>query len=306
MYNEEQKIRFLNSIDLNKYPPNYWERIFERSWAREVKYKKDLYDFNISELTEFFKLIDSKSYKYLNVLRINLTHYVEWALSNALVKDGQNHLLEFTDRLTMSCVSTAKLDGTYITREQLNDLVKAVENYVDKFVFYAIFEGILGKAGEDVLNLKMSDINENNKTARLLNGTVIPVSEYFIELSRMANSQQIYCNAVGNEYTLEETNTIYRSSNVGKKGKDTKMSSKFTAMANVIAKNSALNGYNLSPSSLYKSGLLQMINDLKEENSCTAEEVLYNSDLFEILRNKYKFNEKIRKSFLLNYESYLK
>ena len=32
LYNESIKKRFLDSIDLEKYPPNWWDRVFDKSY----------------------------------------------------------------------------------------------------------------------------------------------------------------------------------------------------------------------------------------------------------------------------------
>ena len=67
LYNESIKKRFLNSIDLEKYPPNWWDRVFDKSYIFEELYHRDLYDFstlNLFELFNFFFFLNNNSFVF--------------------------------------------------------------------------------------------------------------------------------------------------------------------------------------------------------------------------------------------------
>ena len=49
IYNKELKERFLNTLDLEQYPPRWWERIFEKSYRFESDKNKDLYEWVFSD-----------------------------------------------------------------------------------------------------------------------------------------------------------------------------------------------------------------------------------------------------------------
>ena len=53
-YNAEQKQRWIESIQLEQYPMNYWDVAFTHSYPYEEELGKDLYNFNKVEIKNMY------------------------------------------------------------------------------------------------------------------------------------------------------------------------------------------------------------------------------------------------------------
>jgi len=290
-YNNKQKERFLAAIDKGQYPDLYWERLFEKTGEREQHHKKDLCDFTRQEAIEVLKWFGSSSYKTLNVIKLNIEKYVNWCLVNTLVSDNQNHFTELDNEIINLCVDLSKAKRMIISKDKFMECINLMDNDVDKYVYMALFEGVSGTKLADLINLKMSDIDESNKTATLSSGKTIPISQQFIDICKAANEQKIQVTKDGRKYKLESAYTIY------KRRVDSIADSQHTIQRTI--KRLSIDGYDLTAKSIIKSGLIDMINELAIENNCTAEDVLYNKDLFDKIQSKYEFNPVTKKRFLL-------
>lgn len=72
--------------------------------------------------------------------------------------------------------------------------VEKFENAVDKFIIIGIFYGLAGesKGGEQLLNIKVSDVDFEKKTISLMDGSVVVIDEYLEKITADAISQSVY------------------------------------------------------------------------------------------------------------------
>lgn len=199
VYNQEGKEIFLDSININKYPFRWWERLFEKTIELEEKNQKDLYNFTTPEILELYKFLDVKSLESLMIYNINLVKYGDWALMNNLSIDGQNHFSEIDNELLADCINPIGVNKSVITEEQLEDILRQLDNAMDKYVFYALWEGIKGKEYSEILELRMVDINEATKEVSLSSGRIIKVSDRFIAIAKEADQQTTYISYSGDK-----------------------------------------------------------------------------------------------------------
>jgi len=296
-YNKDQKNRFLETIDKKQYSELHWERLFEKTGEREQHYKKDLCNFTKQQAIEVLKWFGSSSYKTLNVLKLDLEKYVGWCLANTLVTDNQNHFSELDDKIINLCVDTSKMKQMIISQDKFTDFINVLDNDIDKYVYMALYEGISRTKLVDLLNLKMSDIDESNMTATLSSCKIIPVSKRFINICKLANEQEFRVTQDGRKCNLENSLTIY-------KRRVTTTEDNYRIIQRLI-RTIKIDGYNLTTKSITTSGLINMINELAEKNHCTGEEVLYNKDLFKKIHNKYNLDPYTKKGFILRYSDFL-
>ena len=183
VYNLETKKRFLNSIDLSQYPPRWWERVFEKSYGFENIRQKDLYSFTVSEILEFYKFLDIGTITPLIVYNSNLIKYAQWALNENLITDGQNHFDELINESLYTCINKSKINASILSHEQFMELIHTkIKNEQDKYVFFCLYEGIKGKDYQEIIDLKLSDIDEKNSVAHLSTGREVYVSQDFINI----------------------------------------------------------------------------------------------------------------------------
>ena len=304
VYNQEGKEIFLDSININKYPFRWWERLFEKTIELEEKNQKDLYNFTTPEILELYKFLDVKSLESLMIYNINLVKYGDWALMNNLSIDGQNHFSEIDNELLADCINPIGVNKSVITEEQLEDILRQLDNAMDKYVFYALWEGIKGKEYSEILELRMVDINEATKEVSLSSGRIIKVSDRFIAIAKEADQQTTYISYSGDKIVkrpLIPANTIYKDKH-NSHGADRPRTIYGLVLRSI--KKLGLSNY-LSINSIYYSGFIYHLNKIATANNITVEQVLANNTLHKEVVYKYNFNISIRKRFLLKYRNFL-
>ena len=215
MYNEDLKKRYIDTKESEVVlAPNFLKNTFTKTEPFEEKLNKDVSSWTRKEIEEFYKYIDVSSLESLNLLHSNLSQYTNWCLTETLVPDGQNHFQELDSKALLPCVNTDLLHRSIITWEELVEKVDTIRNYTDRYIFYAMFEGMGGDKFEEITKAKLSDIDDH--TIRLCTGRTISVSSKFIEASENAASEAEYItngkggSEIANDFTEEDDGLIFR------------------------------------------------------------------------------------------------
>ena len=303
VYNQEIKDRFIDEIGVDKYPYRWWERVFEKVYKFEEKYQKDFYSFTTNEILEFYKYLNLKSMSSLIVYNANLTHYGAWALQNNMILDGQNHFYEIDSKLLSTCVDKMFIANSVITYEQLIHSFNQFNSHMDKYLVFALFEGIKGKDFSEITDLRIEDIDKENKLAHLSSGRIIPVSNEFINICVLANNEVGY-EIGGKKKTFVDTGYIYKQTNKGKGVK--KSQSVYRRIINTL-------GYlgidsHVTPNNIMSSGMLHYVRKKAEELGISARDFLnskeYKDEVDKIFA-KYNFNRLVKARFILQYEDFM-
>ena len=303
MYNNNDKIRFTATINLDQYPERYWELVFEKSEQLEEMYNKDLYNFTKKEIIGFYKYLDSKSLDYLMVMNLNLIKYAQWALQETLIVDGQNHFAEITNNELSECVNKFGINESIITKERLSELLNKIHAAKEKFIIIALFEGIKGVKYQEIVHANIKDINITKNTMKLCTGRTVEVSNDLIRIAKEADAEVEYISPKGKKYTLygepgglckyvrQDISEENRGDVVGK------------TIRNVLDTIGASKYITIN--SIFTSGLIHKINQFAERDGSSAEEVLSNPDHIKYLENQYGWNYMIKKRFILKYKDFL-
>lgn len=300
-YNKSIKERFLNILEVEKYPPGWWERVFDKSYVFEELYKRDLYDFSTSNLIDFFKYLDLANINNLIVYKLNLTKYAEWAVSENLVADNQIHFNELTMEILNSCISKARIGNAIISYEKLKNI--SFVNKQDKFVFWSIFEGIKGKDYEEIINMKIEDIDGSAHTVSLCTGRTIKVSPEFIDAAQGAWNETEYI-------TLKDADIVLPlfGDYVFKEKRMSRGIDKPRSVYNTIVRNinyfPELSG-DVTARSIRDSGLIHYLNDRADNYEMSVAELFYDLPHCKDIVDKYGFNILTRKKWMMMYEEYL-
>ena len=304
VYNKDFKERFLTDININQYPPRWWERVFEKVYPFEKQKDKDLFEFTTPEIIEFYKFLDVSSLESLIVYNANLTKYGQWALNNNLINDNQNHFSELDNDVLFSCVNANKLENSVFNLEEFKDIIYSIKNDQDKFVFFCLFEGIKGKNYEDIVNMRLSDIDIKNKTVKLHSGRTVSVSTDFITTAIDANNQKIYENYGNNnlQRNLIPSDKIYKEKS-NSNGADTPRT-----VYNTIVRNfKELGRADFTSNKMIRnSGLIYYLNKRADELQVSVKDLFYDPDKAKDIFEKYNFNLQTRVRFLLIYGQFLK
>lgn len=301
VYNQEIKDMFIDWIDIEKYPPRWWERVFEKTKILEEKYGKDLFNFTTEQIIEFYKFLDINSLESLMIYNINLIKYGNWALGQHLIIDGQNHFSEISNENLAACVNASDLNKSILDYKDLRQLMGQLYNDQDRFIFFCLFEGIKGKDYCEILNLKMSDIDGNK--VKLINRTIM-VNENFAAVAKEADREMEYITLTQRPIKLIPSITIYKEK-YNSQGIDPGRTIYSTLIRGIQM---AGISSSVNASSIYNSGLIYYLNQLATKEEVTVETLLEDFDYREKVKpilNKYKFNINMKKRFMLKYKEYL-
>ena len=305
VYNKQNKEWFLSTIDLSKYPSRWWERVFEKTYLFEKSKDKDLYNFTVPEILEFYKYLDVPTLTPLVVYNTNLVKYAQWALNENLVTDNQNHFNNIDNEILLTCVNILKINQSIILYDDFMNIINTrIANEQDRYIFMCMFEGIQGKDFEEIVNLKMTDIDEKNNTVRLCTGREMCVLKEFPLIARAADAQTTYLGLTDKEREIKliPNSTIYKEKS-NSRGKQLGRGIYRTITRNINTVN-GLN-YMVNSKSIKISGMIYYINRRADKLGISVEELLYSLDNCQDILDKYQFNIVYRRRLLQSYKEYL-
>ena len=304
VYNQENKEWFIKSIDLSQYPPRWWERVFEKSNMFEKIKNKDLYSFTTPDIIEFYKVLDIGTITPLIIYNTNLVKYAQWALNENLIVDGQNHFDELTSDMLATCLNVTKTQQSILSYDTFMDLInRKIVNDQDKFIFFCLFEGIKGKNYQEIVDMKMADIDEDNLLVHLSSRDV-GVSSDFINICKKADKQTVYVGLVGNEIErnlVPGSNIVKEKSN--SQGKDLNRTVYNTIVRNIATVFELADV--VTAKSIRDSGLIYYLNKRADKLGVPVSELVYDLNNWQDLVDKYQFNPDTRKRWLLQYKDFL-
>lgn len=265
MYNENQKKRYL------KYCAGLYEAqtvslielIFNSTEIVEDQRSKDACDFNQIDVTDYLKGLDSKSRRRLQSTCIRLSKYHEWCYNiEHLTNNIQNPFDSRGIELVIDGIlPKSDLNGKYFTKEEYLKMLEKIIDVSNKFITHAIF---LGLTIEELINLKMEDLDFETNKLRLNSGRVIIVDALFKHLMIETDDQiQYFADGIEKESRVKAydyASSEYVIKSCGKKTSGTVSPQYITNRMKTIKEQSE-NEF-MSVSTLYKNG---MINYIKEQ-----------------------------------------
>lgn len=211
MFNSEIKGRYIVEKEKTTVvPDNFFNRIFSKSEPFEKSLNKDICNFTVSEIVDFYKIINTSSIHSLNVINSALSLYTQWCLSESLVLDGQNHFSEISQEQYESMINIALKTKKIFSRKDVLNWVEELFNPSDGFLILGLFEGICGIRHREFYELKYSDFA--NGRVKLNSGRTIPVSDKLISLAEESVKEDVYYSGTErSERIVEQGDIILRS-----------------------------------------------------------------------------------------------
>lgn len=207
LYNEILKEAYLNSYEGLESTKTTIYHEFKKSSKVEKQYDKDLYAFNNNEIEDLLYTL-----KCDNIISISRTlsifkQYVNWCIINGqrgIYENGENRIEVFQRTEDVSkYVSNKKVKNKYLSKWEFQDLVNILVNPVDQALLYCLYEFIGGEKVAEIRNLKIGDIDEDNRLVTLIgnNGQkrVQKISLKLIELLKETNETMEYISNNGIE-----------------------------------------------------------------------------------------------------------
>lgn len=280
MYNAERKLQFLkerkSEVELS---PNT-EIWFESMEYFEKEYDRDVCEWTSTEIIRYMKYMSTPRIQTLVIFKGSMSIYADWCITNRLVTDNQNHFAELTTETLCQCIDFTKLSTLILSREELLENIRALNNYADQFIFLGLFEGI---SAQNLINAGVSDLNGNK--LRLHDGRIIIISDELRHIILMAAEETTWISTKKQqrEYDYIPSDKIIRSIDV--KNPQTNMmlllGGRFRGGLNYMGLPSEI-----SRKDIMESGRLDYIRRIMKEKNLSLDNVLH-SDIRNVIETRY-------------------
>ena len=304
-YNSELKIQYIEEKSKEVIiSNNYLECQFNKTCKFEEELNKDLSNFTVYEIVEYYKMLNISSFDTLFVMNSQFSMYTQWCLQKSLVKDNQNHFLEMTLEHLKDCLNKALVNMKIVSRDTILNWVDQLPNPKDQFVLLGLFEGLKGKDFCELSKLRPEDIKGN--IATLCTEREIELSDRLLKIISDCVVEDKYYSISGNGTKvmplIDKGFVIKDYPNARGDVSDFQLGRK---IYNSISR--ILNYFDvcefMTANSIAESGKLQMIKEKAKELNMTCKDYIYSNYIIEVEK---KFNSKIVRSiFWLKYDDYL-
>jgi len=281
MYNSTQKQRYMDDC---KYEPETIEGvvrvIFNATELAEETTGMDLANFNKPQIVNLLKSFNSKSPRRLDGNCIYLSDYYKWCLNNGIVSSVVNpYDKNMVEDIIDLIIPIADLNNKYFTKLDVLDYMYSIPDVTNQFMLYGLFSGVKGKNNCELVNLKIEDLDEENKTVTLITGRVIHVDDLFIKLMKLANdAEEYYYDGVVKDavngsypYTYVQNGYVLKQCQFGEFGKTVGVG--ITNPRFNIIKTQSGNNF-VSASTIYKNGLINYIKEKFDAQGINLENVM--------------------------------
>lgn len=304
-YNPELKIQYIEEKSKEVIiSNNYLECQFNKTSKMEEELDKDLSNFTVYEITEYYKMLNISSFDTLFVMNSQFSMYTQWCLQKSLVKDNQNHFLEMTLEHLKDCLNKILVDMKVVSRETILNWVDQLPNPKDQFVLLGLFEGLKGKDFCELSKLRPEDIKGN--IATLCTGRDVKLSDRLLKIISDCVVEDKYYSISGNGTKVmplvDKGYVIKDYPNARGDVSDFQLGRKvYNSITRILNYFDVLNF--MTANSIFESGKLHMIKERSKKLSLSCKDYIYSNYIEEVEK---KFNSKIVRSiFWLKYEDYL-
>lgn len=304
-YNEELKKRYLEEKDKLVLTSNYIDVQFRKSSEMEYELDKDISNWTIYEITEYYKLLSITSYESLICMNSIFSLYTQFCLENNLVKDNQNHFLECTNEVLLTCLNKAILDKKIVSREAVLKWIDELPNPKDQFILLSLFEYGKSKDFKDIVYAKFENLDVSDKKIKLFEREA-KISNKMIEIIYDCVSENQYYSISGRGskiMPLIDYGFIVKSyPNQNINLSDFQKGRNIYIACQRIFDYLGIGDY-MSPNSIVESGKLHMIKERAKQLNISPIEYLYSDYIKEV---ETQFNCNITRSvYEKKYSEYL-
>ena len=193
MYNEKLKQLFIKSMvktGINKTIEAAATQYFKQAEPVEEALQKDLSNFNINEILGLLKHFCTPSMETLMMGTSMFRRYTYYCIEQNVVQDKLNHYEEVTNEMYLDCVNKSLAEDKIITRKELLRHVRLLNNPAEKFVVFAVFEGLGGVGCMDLVDIQLDQFNGN--TVTLKSGRVLTVPEELVDIAKESAEEYFY------------------------------------------------------------------------------------------------------------------
>ena len=186
MYNELQKLRYIDT--LTESSTIKASAAFKSVAPYEAKLDLDCSQFTVQEILACFKQLNSPSINTLRNMRSTLSVYTDWCKEQNMLRDGINHYREIVQPNLVECMSSQKIEESYLSEDNIYQIVNDLENAFEKVAVLLAYEGFLFANYYDAYMLSSADIEGNMLTVGSQTGEASDRLRLYIEEAEAAEA----------------------------------------------------------------------------------------------------------------------
>jgi hypothetical protein len=267
MYNKDFKERFLAESGILPSTQKTYRFMLDKAESTEQQLNKDIYEFTPYECDQLIFSFSRKSNLMVSVIIACFKRYMDFCINNNQVeKDYFNYFGTISGQEDVEkYVDKTAIENKFITFEGLLEIHKILFNDQDMAQIELIFCGVNGKEGEELINLKVTDIKQDRI---ILPNREIPITSRTYGIIEAAIDQEEYWKGNGelSETTRGETMTINHTEYVLRPAGSTK-SGKLTYATLQMRINRIKEFFGnpyITLTSIWHSGMLYHLSQIKE------------------------------------------
>lgn len=298
--NAERKEEYFNKLNINRSVRSS----FNRAAILEDLFGKDLCEFSQNEINDMYAYLSYKTETKYGQVNREYKIYTAWCMEKGFCSVNNYELYTMKD--FSQFINREMQSERFVTREQLLNAIKSLQNPRDQFIMLAVFE--FGKSPEykNIIEFRLSDINEKAGTVRLPSGHTVNISSELINIAYQSSEENTYYKATS-EGTLE-LKTIGEGDvfKVAKYGKDINGSQMVKRVAKIIKRNAQFSGLNedVSGTTLMESGIFEFIRKRCADINMSYREYIY-SDMYSEIKKQYPFFSTAATTFWNDFKYYI-
>ena len=287
-YNEDIKNNYINENKQSSDVAKKAKSLFVNSAPSELKFNKDIFDFNKEEALELLRNYNQRTMLSLAHIKSRLSTYTNWAIKKGLTKSNQNvwTALEIDSKMIVD-----KASNTLI--KDRKEFIKLIDKYCDhayrRLVLLMLYEGCMGREYSEIRFTLDEDLDIENKRLRLLRDGkdfYLPVSREFISAYKASFDF--------NQFDKKGSPYLIKNRVKGKALSKNVINHYVQHFANAIAKETG-NKPEYTAVSIWKSGMYNYILDKERVYGYITNDILsdaskmygYNIDELSLLRREY-------------------
>lgn len=312
MLNKEIKTRFLNTeytnVDTIK---NTWY-LFEKIGIMEEQYNTDLYNFNMNQLQDMLRLLDSTSSNAITKDWSIFDRYIQWCTGEGYCTPNLAAMNIFKQDLRQFINKDAQKNKYIKNRDEYHQMLEEIYNPQDQVILTLRYEGLGGRnkqpyCYEEIQNLTRNDIDFDTNELSLwrdidnkndINERKIVITDQkSIDVIRNAMEENIYYKGNGSTTAKVKTYNILESEYVVRQVERSDNTDKIGIMTingriNKIKKWTGK--YFLNSKSIWYSGMFDRLQNIEKGRNLTQKDyedvyVLYGMEKsrWRALKDKY-------------------
>lgn len=162
----------------------------------EMQLGKDLIFFNRKEVSQLLKIYKTRDRNYLrSIVCRGFSDYYNWCYDEGFV-DKSNfdnwYDVKLSKKIIEEVLTMNMLAEKYFNEDTFLGYVEMVKDPQEKLLLAATYLGIDGEDHEELKNMKLSDLDEQNKIMYLCTGRKVKVNDLFIEQMKSVEISRKY------------------------------------------------------------------------------------------------------------------